>query len=97
MSRQCELSGVRPKVGNNVSHSHVKTKRRFEPNLVQASLHSDMLGRTVRMRIAARELRTVDKLGGLDAYLQKARSEQLSPRLQKVKREIETRLSEAAS
>lgn len=96
MSRQCELSGVKPMAGNNVSHSQRKTKRRFEPNLVQVSLMSEGLQRTVRLRIAARTLRTIDKLGGLDAYLAQARPDQLSERVLKIKRELEKKAAEAA-
>lgn len=76
-------------VGNNVSHSQVKTKRRFEPNLVRVSLHSEALDQTFQLRIAAKALRTVDKLGGLDAFLAKAKPEQLSDRAAKIKRDIE--------
>ena len=76
-------------VGNNVSHSQVKTKRRFEPNLVRVSLHSESLDRTFQLRIAAKALRTVDKLGGLDAFLAKAKPDQLSDRAAKIKRDIE--------
>ncbi|MCI4643913.1 MAG: 50S ribosomal protein L28 [Hyphomonadaceae bacterium] len=89
MSRQCELTGTKPMVGNNVSHSQVKTKRRFEPNLVRVSLHSEALDQTFQLRIAAKALRTVDKLGGLDAFLAKAKTDQLSDRAAKIKRDIE--------
>lgn len=89
MSRQCELTGTKPMVGHNVSHSQVKTKRRFEPNLVRVSLHSEALDQTFQLRIAAKALRTVDKLGGLDAFLAKAKPEQLSERVAKIKRDIE--------
>lgn len=97
MSRQCELTGIKPMVGNNVSHSQVKTKRRFEPNLVQVSLHSESLERTFRMRVAAKALRTVDKLGGLDAYLAKVSDERLSDRALKIKREIARKAEDAAA
>ena len=96
MSRQCELSGLKPMVGHNVSHSQRKTKRRFEPNLVQVTLLSEALARPVRLRIAARTLRTVDKLGGLDAYLAQAKPDQLSDRARKIKRELEKKAAEAA-
>lgn len=88
MSRQCELTGTKPMSGHNVSHSQVKTKRRFEPNLVRVSLHSEVLERTFQLRIAAKALRTVDKLGGLDAFLAKAKDENLSTRAAKIKRDI---------
>ena len=88
MARECELSGVKPIIGNNVSHSNIKTKRRFLPNLVNVTLRSEALERAFSMRIAAKTLRTVDKLGGLDAYLAKARDEKLSAKALKIKRDI---------
>lgn len=89
MSRQCELTGIKPMSGHNVSHSQVKTKRRFLPNLVNVTLHSETLEQGFKLRIAASALRTVDKLGGLDAFLAKAKPEQLSERAAKIKRDIE--------
>ena len=88
MSRQCELTGTKPMVGHNVSHSQVKTKRRYLPNLVQVTLRSESLEQDFRMRIAAKALRSVDKLGGLDAFLAKAKDETLSPKALKIKRDI---------
>ncbi|WP_084420794.1 50S ribosomal protein L28 [Henriciella litoralis] len=96
MARQCELSGVKPIVGNLVSHSNVKTKRRFLPNLVNVTLKSDKLDRSFSMRIAAKTLRTVDKLGGLDGYLAKAKEDKLSPKALKIKRDLEKQAAEAA-
>ncbi|MEM6410896.1 MAG: 50S ribosomal protein L28 [Pseudomonadota bacterium] len=95
MSRICELTGTRPMTGHNVSHSNVKTKRRFLPNLLDVSLRSEALDRSFKLRIAAKALRTVDKLGGLDAYLAKAKSEKLSDRAAKIKREIEKKTAVA--
>lgn len=89
MSRVCELSGVGPMVGHHVSHSNIKSKRRFLPNLVRVTLSSDTLGQRFPLRIAAKTLRTVDKLGGLDAYLAKAKNEALSAKALKIKRSIE--------
>lgn len=88
MARRCELSGVGPMIGNNVSHSNRKTKRRFLPNLCDVSLTSEKLGRTFSMRVSASVLRTIDKLGGLDAYLARAKDEQLSDRALRIKRNI---------
>ena len=85
MSRVCELTGIRVMTGNNVSHANNKTKRRFYPNLNQASLMSDALGRTFRLRICAAALRTVDHRGGLDRFLAKAKDSDLSPRALKIK------------
>ncbi len=88
MSRRCELTGKGVMSGNNVSHSNIKTRRRFLPNLNVATLTSDTLGRSFRFRIAASALRTVDHRGGLDAFLAKAKDEELSPNALKVKRDI---------
>jgi large subunit ribosomal protein L28 len=88
MSRTCELTGVKPMVGHQVSHSNIKTKRRFLPNLVKVTVHSEALQRSFPARISAAALRTMDKRGGLDAFLSKAKDEELSPKMLKVKREI---------
>lgn len=95
MSRECELSGIKPITGNNVSHSQRKTKRRFLPNLVNITLHSDSLNRNFKLRIAAKTLRTVDKLGGLDAFLAKAKDDTLPAKALKIKRDL-LKKSEAA-
>ncbi|MEL6416064.1 MAG: 50S ribosomal protein L28 [Pseudomonadota bacterium] len=96
MSRVCELTGTGPMVGHNVSHSNIKTKRRFMPNLVNVTLHSEALDQKFSMRIAAKALRTVDKLGGLDAYLAKAKDDVLSTKALKIKKNIAKKAEEAA-
>ncbi len=88
MSRRCELSGKGVLTGNNVSHSQRKTRRRFLPNLHAATLHSEMLGRSFRLRVTNYALRAVDHRGGLDAYLAKAKDSQLSPRALRLKKSI---------
>ena len=88
MSRVCELTGKKVMVGNNVSHAHNKTKRRFLPNLVNATLMSDALDRQVSFKVAASALRTVEHNGGLDNYLVKAKPDVLSARARKLKKEI---------
>jgi len=67
MSRRCELTGVGPMVGHNVSHSNIKTKRRFLPALKAVRLQSDALGQAFNLRITNAALRTLDYKGGLDA------------------------------
>ena len=79
MSRRCELTGKGVQTGNNVSHSNIKTRRRWLPNLNQVTLLSDVLGRSFSFRISAAALRTVDHRGGLDAFLIKAKDDELSP------------------
>jgi large subunit ribosomal protein L28 len=88
MSRRCELTGKGALVGHTVSHSNIKTKRRFLPNLVNVTLRSEALGRAVRFRISAHALRSVDHRGGLDAFLIKASDARLSKRALELKREI---------
>jgi len=88
MSRRCELTGKSAQVGHKVSHSNIKTKRRFLPNLINVTMMSDSLGRTVRLRVSANALRSVDHRGGLDAFLAKARDAELSPRALDLKRQI---------
>ena len=88
MSRKCELTGKGPMTGNNVSHANNKTRRRFLPNLQDVTLQSDTLGRSFRFRISSAALRTVDHRGGLDAFLAKAKDEQLSTQALKVKKMI---------
>ncbi|MEZ5785626.1 MAG: 50S ribosomal protein L28 [Xanthobacteraceae bacterium] len=88
MSRRCELTGKGALVGHTVSHSNIKTKRRFLPNLVNVTLRSEVLGRAVRLRISANALRSVDHRGGLDAFLIKAADDGLSKRARELKREI---------
>ncbi len=95
MSRRCELTGKAVQVGHLVSHSNRKTKTRFLPNLCSVSLMSEALNRTVRLRIAAAALRSVEHRGGLDAFLVKAKTDGLSTRARVLKREIEKKQAEA--
>jgi large subunit ribosomal protein L28 len=96
MSRRCELTGKAVQSGNLVSHSNHKTRTRFLPNLVNVSLISDSLQRSVRLRIAAAALRSVEHRGGLDAFLLKARDAELSADALKLKREIAKKHAGAA-
>jgi large subunit ribosomal protein L28 len=89
MARRCELTGKGVLAGNNVSHSNIKTRRRFLPNVQETSLHSDALGRAVRLKVCTQALRSVEHNGGLDAFLLKARDNNLSLRAQRVKRAVQ--------
>jgi large subunit ribosomal protein L28 len=95
MSRRCELTGVGPMIGHNVSHSNVKTKRRFLPALAETGLQSEALGQTFRLRITNAALRTLDFRGGLDPFLLKAKDEVLSARARKIKRQLKAKLAAA--
>ena len=88
MSRVCEFTGKAPMVGNNVSHAQNKSKRRFLPNLCRVTLMSEQLGRSFKFRITAHALRSVDHVGGLDAFLAKAKDDVLSDKARKLKRDI---------
>ena len=88
MSRRCELTGKAVQSGNLVSHSNIKTRTRFLPNLCNVTLISDTLKRSVKLRISAHALRSVEHRGGLDAFLAKARATELSQRALELKREI---------
>jgi len=88
MSRRCELTGKAVQTGNLVSHSNRKTRTRFLPNLCNVTLISDALGRSVRLRVSAHALRSVEHRGGLDAFLVKAREEELSQNVKALRREI---------
>jgi large subunit ribosomal protein L28 len=95
MSRRCELTGKGPLVGHNVSHANNKTKRVFRPNLQSVSLASEALGQKVRLRISMNALRSVDRIGGLDPFLQKAKDDVLSIRALRLKRQIAKKLASA--
>ena len=88
MSWRCDLTGKGPMSGHKVSHSNIKTKRRFMPNLRNVTLISDSLGRKVRVRVSANALKTVDHRGGLDAFLLKAKDGDLAPKMLELKRQI---------
>ena len=88
MARVCELSGKKVMTGNNVSHANNKTKRRFLPNLNIVSLVSEKLDLTVRFKISANALRSVEHAGGLDNFLLKANDNNLSPKAKRLKKKI---------
>ncbi|HET7334201.1 MAG TPA: 50S ribosomal protein L28 [Rhizomicrobium sp.] len=96
MSRRCELTGKGVLTGNNVSHANNKTKRVFRPNLQEVGLASEALGQNVRLKISMNALRSVDRCGGLDAFLLKAKDAVLSDRALKVKRMIAKKTAKAA-
>lgn len=96
MSRRCELTGIGPMVGHNVSHSNIKTKRRFLPALSPATLQSESLGQSFKLRISNAALRTLDFKGGLDVFLLGAKDEQLSPRALKIKAQVKAKAKAAA-
>ena len=97
MSRRCELSGKSLLVGHNVSHANNKTKRIYRPNLQVVSLASEILGNSYKLRISMSTLRTLDRTGGLDAYLLKADDGVLSLRALRLKRLIEKKVQKTTA
>jgi len=93
MARRCELTGKGVMMGNNVSHALNRTRRRFLPNLLNVTLLSEALNRSVKLRISAAALRTVEHRGGLDAFLLKADDADLSPLAQGIKKEVRAALA----
>ena len=83
-------------MGHKVSHSNIKTKRRFLPNLVNVTMQSDALKQNVRLRVSTNALKSVDHNGGLDAFLIKARDGNLSSRVLLLKKKIKKKLAEAS-
>ena len=88
MARRCDLTGKGEVTGNNVSHAHNKTRRRFLPNLQQTSILSDALGEKLSMRLCAQTLRTIEHKGGLDAFLLGTSNTKLSTEAQRLKRRV---------
>jgi large subunit ribosomal protein L28 len=95
MPRRCELTGKGTASGNNVSHAHNRTRRKFLPNLTKATLISDALGEKIRLRVSTQALRSVEHNGGLDSFLLKARDSSLSLKAQRLKRRVAKKAAEA--
>jgi len=88
MSRRCDITGKGVLTGNNVSHANNRTRRRFLPNLQESSLLSDILGSEVRLRLSTRAIRTVERNGGIDAFLLGTSDRRLTETALAVKRRI---------
>jgi large subunit ribosomal protein L28 len=97
MARRCELTGKGVMSGHNVSHSNIKTNRRFLPNLQTLSLHSETLGRSIRLKVSMHALRSVEARGGLDGFLMNARDRNLSIRARRLKRTIARSQAQSAT
>ncbi|MEX2650624.1 MAG: 50S ribosomal protein L28 [Alphaproteobacteria bacterium] len=96
MARRCALTGKGVLAGNNVSHAKNRTRRRFLPNLQNASLISDALGQSIRLKLTPRALSSVDRAGGLDAYLLAQRDATLPDEARRLKRRIERKRAQSA-
>ena len=92
MSKRCELTGISPLKGHNVSHAKNKTKRRFLPNLKKVTFKSDILKKNIKLNVSNAALRTVDFKGGLDKYLLSAKNSILSSKVKKIKQFITSKI-----
>ena len=97
MARRCELTGKGVQTGNNVSHAHNKTRRRFLPNLQVTSLMSDSIGETVKLRACTSALRTVEHKGGLDSFLLDTRDVELTTEMLRLKKRIKKIVAEQSA
>jgi len=97
MARRCAITGKGVLTGNNVSHANNKTRRRFLPNLQEASFMSEALGQVIRLRLSTNAIRTIEFHGGIDAFMTKARSSKLDSKLLKIKKAISKRINAKAA
>lgn len=74
MARVCEITGKKPLTGNQVSHSNVHTKRRQLPNLQVKSMPSAILNSMVTLKLSTNAIRTIDKNGGIDTFMQNVKN-----------------------
>jgi large subunit ribosomal protein L28 len=95
MSRKCELTGVAVQYGNNVSHSQRKTRRRFEPNVRNITYTSEVTGGKYKLKVIIKAMRTIEKLGGFDAFMLESKTSLMSLKAKKFKREIIKKIHEA--
>ena len=90
MAKRCQITGKTVMSGNNVSHANNRTRRRFLPNLQVTTMQSDVLGRSLKLRVSTSAIRTVEKHGGIDPFLIQARNSELADEARVIKSEILT-------
>ena len=95
MSKQCELTGVKISLGNNVSHAHNKTKRSFTPNLQKKSIYSDILNQMVRLKISTKAIKSIESAGGFDKYIISIPNNKLSIKALKLKKPIKVKIAQS--
>lgn len=93
MARRCDFTGVGVQTGNNVSHANNKTRRRFLPNIQKTSMLSDALGEQIQIRVSTSAIRTIEKRGGLDAYLLSMPNDRLGKTARTIKRRVQKALA----
>ena len=88
MAKKCDLTGTGVQSGNNVSHANNRTRRRFMPNLHVVSLLSETLNKVFKLKICSKTLRSIEHNGGLDSYLEKTASKNLTPEAKAIKKQV---------
>lgn len=88
MANRCGIVGKSVLSGNNVSHAHNKTRRRFLPNMQNVSFTSDILGRRVRLKISTNGIRTIEHNGGLDNFLLTTSADKFSAEIKSLQKLI---------
>lgn len=97
MARVCPVTGKKPLYGNKVSHANNKTRRTWQPNLNVCSFHSEILGKSISLRLSANGVRTIEKKGGIDAWLLESRPRGLPDVARKLRKQLlKAKESEAA-
>lgn len=89
MARRCPMTGKAVQSGHHVSHANNKTKRKFLPNMQVISLMSDVLGTTIRLRVSANGIRTIEHNGGIDAFLLGTSDAKLPVEAVRIKRRLQ--------
>ena len=88
MSKRCNITNVKPMVGNNVSHAVNKTKRKFLPNLQSTWFYSEVLGKKIKLKVTSKGIKTVEKNGGIDTYLLNLKNSKLNDETKKLKKAL---------
>jgi large subunit ribosomal protein L28 len=88
MARVCDLNGIKSFSGNKVSHSNIKTRTKWLPNLKDKRYTIPELARTVTLKLSTRAIRTIDKLGGISQAIMAQKDEKMSPKTLKLKADI---------
>ena len=93
MVKKCDITNVKPMTGNNVSHAVNKTKRRFFPNLQNASFFSEILGKNIKLKVTSKGIKTVEKNGGIDKFLLNSKNSKLNIETRKLKKILVSKTS----
>jgi len=93
MAKICSVTGKKPRCGNKVSHANNKTRRRWQPNLQVCSFPSEILGKSVSLRLTANGIRTIEHNGGIDAWIMETKPSRLTDAARKLRKRMERALA----